>query len=319
MSFGSIIAASGRFRLSNACPDRGKYVAKKIRQVRMTGGVVCPRCKHENTAQAKFCEECAAPLARTCSSCGTKISPAAKFCPECGRSTTEPRFNSPTAYTPKHLAGEILATRTAIEGERKHVTGLLFADLKVAELVAERDAEEAPASPRSRAQARDGRRPLLRGHGQPRHGRRAHGDLWRACGACGSRHPRVLRGAADADRRQERARRKSTSQRASPFIRVGLNSGNVVVRSISNDLRMDYTALGETVGLAARSSEWRCRTRSSAPGTLSLVEDYLVTSRWASGPSKACSIRSTCTSCSVPHGARRGSKPPVARGLSTFS
>jgi class 3 adenylate cyclase len=110
----------------------------------MTVSITCSRCKHENTAQAKFCEECAAPLARACGSCGARISPTAKFCPECGQPTTE-RLASPTSYTPKHLVEKILASRNAIEGERKHVT-VLFADLKGStELIADRDPEEAQA------------------------------------------------------------------------------------------------------------------------------------------------------------------------------
>ncbi len=43
----------------------------------------CSRCRHENRLQAKFCEECVTPLARTCSNCGTVLSPTVKLCPEC--------------------------------------------------------------------------------------------------------------------------------------------------------------------------------------------------------------------------------------------
>ncbi|MGH9892013.1 MAG: double zinc ribbon domain-containing protein, partial [bacterium] len=110
----------------------------------------CPRCNHENEAGAKFCEECAAPLVRTCASCGRQLSPKAKFCPECAHPAGPPaapaptqRFNSPDSYTPKHLAEKILTSKTALEGERKQVT-VLFADLKGSmELLADRDPEEA--------------------------------------------------------------------------------------------------------------------------------------------------------------------------------
>jgi Double zinc ribbon len=64
----------------------------------------CPRCQHENSSKAKFCEECATSLARNCSNCGTQLSPTAKFCPECARAAdagaAQPRFASPRAYTP---------------------------------------------------------------------------------------------------------------------------------------------------------------------------------------------------------------------------
>src|SRR5262252_4703940 len=108
----------------------------------------CPRCQHENRSGAKFCEECAAPLARTCSNCGSRLSATAKFCSECahpvaGAAPPEARFASPQNYTPQHLAEKILTSKTALEGERKHVT-VLFADLKGStELLADRDPEEA--------------------------------------------------------------------------------------------------------------------------------------------------------------------------------
>src|SRR5258705_6920034 len=107
----------------------------------------CPRCQHENSPKAKFCEECAAPLARICSNCGTQLSSAAKFCPECAHPVAagpaEPRFAPPQSYTPRHLAEKILSSKAALEGERKQVT-VLFADLKGSmELLADRDPEEA--------------------------------------------------------------------------------------------------------------------------------------------------------------------------------
>jgi len=110
----------------------------------------CPRCQHENEAGAKFCEECAAPLARTCVNCGRQLSATAKFCPECAHPAsaaapvpTAQRFISPESYTPKHLAEKILTSKAALEGERKQVT-VLFADLKGSmELLADRDPEEA--------------------------------------------------------------------------------------------------------------------------------------------------------------------------------
>ena len=112
----------------------------------------CSRCQHENEAGAKFCEECATPLARVCSKCGRPLSPAAKFCPECAHPTglpaaapQPPRFGSPESYTPRHLVEKILTSKAALEGERKQVT-VLFADLKGSmELLADRDPEEARA------------------------------------------------------------------------------------------------------------------------------------------------------------------------------
>src|SRR5262245_45860457 len=103
----------------------------------------CLRCQHHNRDSAKFCEECAAPLGRTCSRCGTRLSPSAKFCPECAHPVAADASHAtpPEAYTPTHLAERILSSRAALEGERKQVT-VLFADMKGStELLADRDPE----------------------------------------------------------------------------------------------------------------------------------------------------------------------------------
>ena len=105
----------------------------------------CPRCEHENPASLKFCGECGARFASGCPACGASNAPTQKFCGECGVPLSVPgaKFDTPNAYTPKHLAEKILTSKAALEGERKQVT-VLFADLKGSmELLADRDPEEA--------------------------------------------------------------------------------------------------------------------------------------------------------------------------------
>jgi hypothetical protein len=111
----------------------------------------CPRCEYENQLDAAFCEECGSRLEAICASCGEQNRATAKFCRKCGErlvhehggSQAPSRFSSPETYTPKHLAEKILTSKSALEGERKHVT-VLFADLKGSmELLADRDPEEA--------------------------------------------------------------------------------------------------------------------------------------------------------------------------------
>jgi Double zinc ribbon/Adenylate and Guanylate cyclase catalytic domain len=104
----------------------------------------CPRCRHENPHQAKFCLECGARLALTCAKCRADLPRSAKFCLERGEPVTpQIQTRSPGSYTPKHLAEKILTSKAALEGERKQVT-VLFADLKGSmELLADRDPEEA--------------------------------------------------------------------------------------------------------------------------------------------------------------------------------
>jgi len=93
----------------------------------------CPLCQSDNREGVKFCQECGARMEVPCPSCGTMSPPGKKFCGECGHPlipAPEPRPlapTSPASYTPKHLADQILTSRSALEGERKLVT-VLFAD-----------------------------------------------------------------------------------------------------------------------------------------------------------------------------------------------
>ena len=137
----------------------------------------CPRCQQENSSEARFCNSCGAGLELICPSCHHSNPAGSLFCNRCAASLGAPpspggpRFPSPESYTPKHLAEKILTSRTALEGERKHVT-VLFADLKGSmELVADRDPEEArkildPVLAHSRSPStvgrRTSRRPALR-------------------------------------------------------------------------------------------------------------------------------------------------------------
>src|SRR3989441_1889143 len=222
----------------------------------------CPRCQHENEASAKFCEECAAPLARACTRCGRQLSPTAKFCPECahptGLSTTPPpeqRFGSPESYTPKHLVERILTSKSSVEGERKLVT-VLFADLKGSmELLAERDPEE----------ARKILDPVLERMMEAVHRyegtvNQVMGDgIMALFGAPLALEDHAVRACYAALRMQETVKKYADEVRRVEGIpvriRVGLNSGEVVVRSIGSDLHMDYTAVGQTTHLAARMEQ----------------------------------------------------------------
>jgi class 3 adenylate cyclase/tetratricopeptide (TPR) repeat protein len=237
----------------------------------------CSRCQHENEAGAKFCEECASPLAVACSSCGGQLSATAKFCPQCAhpteRSAASPparRFSRPEAYTPRHLAERILVSKTGLEGERKQVT-VLFADLKGSlELLADRDPEEA-------RQILD---PVLEHMMEAVHRyegtvNQVMGDgIMALFGAPLAHEDHAVRACYAALRMQEAIRRYTEDVRrlhgVEVQIRVGLNSGEVVVRSVGSDLRMDYTAVGQTTHLAARMEQL------ATPGTIRLTSGTLV-------------------------------------------
>jgi class 3 adenylate cyclase/tetratricopeptide (TPR) repeat protein len=234
----------------------------------------CPRCQHENPPQAKFCLECGARVALTCTKCRSELPAGAKFCLECGepvapKATAEPRFTSPESYTPKHLAEKILTSKAALEGERKQVT-VLFADLKGSmELLADRDPEE----------ARKILDPVLERMMEAVHRyegtvNQVMGDgIMALFGAPIAHEDHAVRACYAALRMQELVRRYSDDLRRAQGvevqIRVGLNSGEVVVRSIGSDLHMDYTAVGQTTHLAARMEQL------ASPGATRLTADTL--------------------------------------------
>ena len=96
--------------------------------------MICAACTLENPSPNRFCGRCGAALARTCPACGRPNSPDHGFCGGCGGTLGDVRAaapppRDPRAYTPKHLAEKILASKSALEGERKQVT-VLFADVK---------------------------------------------------------------------------------------------------------------------------------------------------------------------------------------------
>ena len=241
----------------------------------------CPRCQHENPREARFCEECATSLARTCSNCGTPLSATAKFCHACAHPVTvgagpQSRFDSPEAYTPKHLAEKILTSKSALEGERKQVT-VLFADLKGSmELLADRDPEE----------ARKILDPVLERMMEAVHRyegtvNQVMGDgIMALFGAPLAHEDHAVRACYAALRMQESVKRYAEevfrSHGVPARIRVGLNSGEVVVRAIGSDLHMDYTAVGQTTHLAARMEQLADPgTTLLTPATLQLAEGYV--------------------------------------------
>src|SRR5256714_4092996 len=212
-----------------------------------------------------------------CPNCSTELPDSAKFCLECGRDLRgRSEFASPAAYTPKHLAERILTSRAALEGERKQVT-VLFADLKGSmELLAYRDPEE----------ARRLLDPVLEWMMEAVHRyegtvNQVMGDgIMALFGAPLAHEDHAVRACYAALRMQEAVTQYADGLRraegSTPQIRVGLNSGEVVVRSIGSDLHMDYSAVGQTTHLAARMEQ--LATPGSillAPDTLQLAEGYV--------------------------------------------
>ncbi|MFQ5893977.1 MAG: adenylate/guanylate cyclase domain-containing protein, partial [Nitrospinota bacterium] len=238
----------------------------------------CSGCKAENPSDAAFCEECGARLEATCPTCGQGNRPGAKFCKKCGQALGQAdaaapvagsKFASPDTYTPKHLAEKILTSKTALEGERKQVT-ILFADLKGSmELLADRDPEE----------ARKLLDPVLESMMEAVHRyegtvNQVMGDgIMALFGAPLAHEDHAVRACYAALRMQDSVKRYAQDVQRTVgvpiHIRVGINSGEVVVRSIGSDLHMDYTAVGQSTHLAARMEQM------AMPGSILLTAEAL--------------------------------------------
>jgi class 3 adenylate cyclase len=199
--------------------------------------VRCPGCRHENPDEARFCSQCGAPLGSSCGTCGVGLPPGARFCLECGSPVTAARV--PASYTPRHVSEQILAVRSAMEGERKQVT-VLFCDIVSSSalaaklgpeefhLVIERFFEAAVAE----VHRYEGTVNQFLGDGFM--------ALFGAPIACEDHARRAVLAALGIVAQSELR------------VRIGINSGLVVVGTIGDDLRVDYTAFGDTTVLAAR-------------------------------------------------------------------
>ncbi len=232
----------------------------------------CPRCQTPNVSDSTQCEACGASLLRPCGACGHLNPPGSRFCNACGgplatgSSRPVPKhLASPRAYTPPELATKILISRSALEGERKTVT-VLFCDIVGSTLLAQRlGAEQMHALldqffglAMTEVHRYEGTINQFLGDGfmalfgAPV----AHEDhALRA-----ARAALAIRNALD----QARIAPERTGERIR--VRMGMNTGPVVVGKIGDNLRMDYTAVGDTTNLAARV------TQSAHPDEIYLTE-----------------------------------------------
>lgn len=247
--------------------------------------MLCGVCRADNPAENRFCDQCGTPLDKVCPSCGASLRPEAKFCGACGkrlgeagpvpaggRAPVDPAsssldYRSPVvAYTPRHLADKILRSRSALEGERRQVT-VLFADIAGFTAIAERldpedvhrivdrcfeliTAEVHRFEGTINQYTGDGVMALF---GAPI----AHEDSPRRAAHAALAIQRALRGYD----RELQAQRGLHLQ-----MRIGLHTGPVVVGKIGDDLRMDYTAVGDTTNLAARLQQ------TARPGSVVVSE-----------------------------------------------
>lgn len=226
----------------------------------------CPKCQYDNRKEAKFCLECGEKLELLCPHCDKTLPPSAKFCDECGHKISQPA-NKPSVdisfqkkldkiqkYLPKGLTKKILTQRDKIEGEHKHVT-VMFCDLQGYTTLSERlGPEEAYA-------IMDEIYEILihKVHDYEGTVNEMTGDgiiaLFGAPIALEDAPQRAIRSSLAIHRAMAKFsdQLKQKKEISAPFkMRIGINTGPVVVGTIGNDLRVDFKAVGDTVNLASR-------------------------------------------------------------------
>jgi len=174
-------------------------------------------------------------------------------------------YSQPLSYTPKHLADKILAARTTVEGERKQVT-VLFADVKGFTSISEKlDPEEVQTLISEclvffteEIHRYEGAIAQFLGDGVM--------ALFGAPIAHEDAPQRALYAALAIRDRLKKYAEKLKKDGIDFKMRIGLNTGLVVVGKIGDDLTMEYTAMGDTVNLASRMESM------AEPGTIQVSE-----------------------------------------------
>ena len=218
----------------------------------------CQKCQTDNREGAKFCGKCRTKLSLICPQCDSENPPDNAFCDQCGFDLTEPKeappidYKQPQSYTPKHLVDKILTNRSSIEGERKLVT-VLFADVANYTSMAEK------LDPEIVHQIMDGCFNILMNETHKYEGtiNQFTGDGIMALFGAPISHEdhaqKACHAALSIQNSIAEYGKKITNDLGINFkMRIGINSGPVVVGAIGDDLRMDYTAIGDTTNLASR-------------------------------------------------------------------
>ena len=236
----------------------------------------CPRCGAENPEQARFCMTCAAPLVLVCPQCGTELPSAARFCSHCAAPLAAPTAPAPLEpssasileqalqrLVPKEYAERLRACGGKASDERRPVT-ILFCDVQGSTALAEK------LDPEDWREIMDGAfqvliAPVYRYEGTLA---RLMGDAVLAFFGAPIAHEddpeRACRAALDITAEARRYAEKLRQERGIEgfAVRVGINTGLVVVGEVGSDLRVEYTAMGDAVNLAARMES------AADPGTV---------------------------------------------------
>ncbi|UCG83282.1 MAG: zinc ribbon domain-containing protein, partial [Dehalococcoidia bacterium] len=240
----------------------------------------CTKCEFENPEDADFCVECGAPVEFYCPQCGAATPATGKFCKKCGQNlqrkevalpvdlSFEDKLEKIQRYLPDGLTEKILAQRGKIEGERKQVT-VMFCDAEGFSQISEKLGPEKVYS------IMDEVFEILI-HKVHEYGgtvNKMTGDgimaLFGAPIALEDAPQRAIRSALAIQRDISRLsdRKKEETGNRHIRMRIGIHTGPVVVGSLGNDLRVEFTAVGDTVNLASRMEGL------AEPGTVYVTED----------------------------------------------
>ncbi|MBV8055663.1 MAG: zinc ribbon domain-containing protein, partial [Deltaproteobacteria bacterium] len=238
----------------------------------------CSKCGVDNRHGRRFCASCGSKLGAVCPNCGIGNEADEKFCGDCGAALAAPLLKTATSPTTDHIfpPEQPVPDPEALDGERKVVTAV-FADIRGStELMEELDPEEArtivdPAL-------------KLMIDAVQRYGGyivQSTGDgIFALFGAPLAHEDHPQRGVYAALRMQDELRRygaKLQEEGRAPIeIRVGVNSGEVVVRSLrTGKAQTEYTPIGHTANLAARlQAVARTGSIVVSENTRGLVEGY---------------------------------------------
>ncbi len=229
----------------------------------------------------KFCGECGTKLELVCPNCNASNPPHFKFCGECGHNLTSPEHSRPPKdlsfdeklakiqkYLPSGLTEKILSQRDRIEGERRHVT-IMFVDMKGFTPLTEKLGPEETFALMDQVfeilihkiHDYEGTVNELRGDGVL--------ALFGAPIALEDAPQRAIRSALAMHREMTKFSETIKDEKKIPpiLLRIGINSGPVVVGTVGNDLRVQFTAVGDTINMAARMEQM------AEPGTTYVTED----------------------------------------------
>ena len=250
----------------------------------MVAVMKCSKCNFAISDDAKFCGNCGNKLERTCTKCNFPNPARNKFCEECGQEfstdkipsksnltslSDEEKFTKIQKYLPKGIAEKILSQKDRMEGERKQVT-VMFCDLVGFASISER------LDPEDLYPIMDKVQEILihKVHDYEGVVNKMIGDgimaLFGAPIALEDAPQKAIRSAFSIHReiRKYNDSLKEIQRGLPPLqMRIGIHTGPVVVGTIGNDLRVEFTAIGDTVNLASRMEGL------AAPGKTFVTED----------------------------------------------